>query len=181
MGNRLFKKVCKNCGKEYEGQRKSFLCSKACRNAIHARSDMLVAKRPKTCKVCGKEFMAFRANAKYCSRTCIDHATWERKKTLGPRPKRPQNADWHSSRENIYKEQEGICWLCKEPLGSKFSAHHLDYGDHSPTSPRLVPLHSRCHTLMHHIQICPAAGGNFSFHGKALDLIKERNMKGRVT
>jgi hypothetical protein len=178
----LYKKVCRNCGKEYEGQKKSFLCSTACRNAIYAKSDMLEAKRPKVCKHCGKKFMAFRANAKYCSKRCIWSATYNRRMASHKeRRPFPKQALWHRRRKEISSESKRVCWLCGKRVKGSFQVHHLDYGDHSPESVRLVLLHPGCHNLIHHTQVCIAEDGTLSFHGKALDLIKEKHMKGTGT
>ncbi len=172
----LYVKVCQECGKRYEGQIKSTFCSRACRNSYYARSDMLEAKRPKVCEVCSKKFMAFRSNARYCSRKCLERAGYRRKIERLPRRPFPKQALWTERRKQAFKESGKICWLCGKRMRDKFQLHHLDYGDHSPESKRLIPLHPRCHNFMHHIQVSVTADGFLSFHGRALDLLKKKGV-----
>lgn len=41
-----------------------------------------------TCAICGKEFIAKRRAAMYCSQTCINKASWERMKNNPERLKK---------------------------------------------------------------------------------------------
>ena len=171
---------CKHCGKVLVGQQEVF-CSTACRNKFYVTSDMLEAKIPKTCVVCGKKFLAFRKNARFCSRGCIEKNHHKRRYVKSPQVGRAQGPQWKKRRRDVFDAHGGVCWLCEKPLIGRYQVHHLDYGDRAVQSQRVVPLHGSCHLSIHRVTVCVAEDGTLSFHGKALDLIKEKHMKGKGT
>lgn len=61
------KKICKQCGKEFEGVRLSLFCSRACNNKAHYTPK---GYAPKKCEVCGKEFKPLRECQCACSHVC---------------------------------------------------------------------------------------------------------------
>ena len=164
---------CLNCGKEIARTKNKSYCSRACRNQHLTRRDMEEApKYPKTCKICGKEFLARRPTKKYCSDKCNWVAQWEKKKAKrGVRP--PQGKVWAEKRRIILDQQNGKCWLCGEPK-ERYHLHHKEFGDHSVDTDDLVVLCSSCHTMVHGITVSWQEDGTLTFHGRALDLLKEK-------
>jgi len=74
-------------------------------------------------------------------------------------------------------EQEGLCWLCRKEIESRFEVHHLD-GGRDPRSGDVAALHSECHNALHKISVF-FNGQYLRFEGKALDLlgVKARRLK----
>ena len=84
-----YKKICPQCGKEYEtSKRNKKYCSQKCFDkARKDKAQKLIKTR--ICKYCGKEFTRYvstndekKGGGKYCSREC----SWKAKKTVKPRP-----------------------------------------------------------------------------------------------
>lgn len=170
----LYSKVCRQCEKTFEGQKKSTFCSRSCRNSFYARSEMLIS-REMVCKVCSKVFLAYRSNRKYCSEHCKNKATWERRgKKHRPFPNQRL---WGEKRIEVLSLQKKRCWLCKGKIDGRFQLHHLDFGDHSVRSERLAALHFQCHNLMHGVTVSISKRGRLSFYGRGLDYLRRNHMK----
>lgn len=164
---------CANCGKPLGKSRNKTYCSRTCRNKHLTRKDMEEEpKYPRVCVVCGKEFLARRPNRKYCSEEC----NWKVQgiKKRKPVYKVPQGKLWNEARDHAYEKQDGNCWLCGKPLDGLYDLHHLKYGDHDPQSKELVALCKSCHNKIHHITANIEADGSLSFHGEAINLLKEK-------
>lgn len=167
-------KFCKECGIEMDRRNKSF-CSRACRNVFYNKHPEVVEK---TCVICGKIFMAQRANRKYCSDKCNWKAKSSRKRKCSQLGyKRPQGKVWNEKRQTILNKQHNLCWLCEGKL-DKFELHHMEYGDHSVNSDSLVVLCKSCHNRIHHITVTLDKENNLEYHGVALDLLKKKLEKG---
>lgn len=159
---------CKYCGKELEKANRSY-CSRSCRNKDNPNPAPPIPQTPTVCQICGKAFLAFRATRMYCSQTC----RYVAKKRAYKRKKQPQGTIWRNRRREVFREQNGICWLCGEPLPEKrFSVHHLS-GNKASDAEDIVALHASCHTRMHRITVI-VGSGDLRFEGKALDLLKEK-------
>jgi 5-methylcytosine-specific restriction endonuclease McrA len=171
---------CKSCGKELVRRQKTF-CSRACRNKFHVKHDMLVARREKVCKVCGKAFLAYRGNKIYCSPQCLGRASYGFKKArMGPRPPRPQGKVWKEQRKLAFERQKGLCWLCDKELVAweSFDLHHTVYGDHAEDSKNLAALHKQCHKHIHGVTVdVDDVTGEFLFSGKAIDMLKAKGVQ----
>ena len=166
-------KECLNCGKPV-GNRNGTYCSRACRNKHLTRKDMVEEpKYPRTCQYCGEEFLARRPNAKYCSTRC-NHAQQHvvRRERQGARPK-PQGKLWELKRQEAFDNQGGCCWLCGDVLGNRWQLHHMVHNDHAKDSEHLVGLCKTCHNAVHGVTVC-WVNGKLEFHGKAVDLLKEK-------
>lgn len=162
---------CLNCGRELPTRNRSY-CSRACRNKHLTRKDM--AEEPKyrkICENCGKEFLARRPTRKYCSNKCNYEVQGRKKRKRRPRPK---GAIWQETREKIYSDYNGRCWLCEEPLPDRWAGHHLDEGDVDPASKRVVPLCPTCHYWIHSITVSVDKDGRLFYYGKALDLLRRK-------
>ena len=161
-------KGCQNCGKKLEKGQKTY-CSRACRNKANPRQYREIPSIPTTCVVCGAEFLATRKDRLYCSAICNKRAQQER------RPKRsmPGQTYWRKKRDVVFREQNGVCWLCSEPMDkNRFDVHHLR-DDHDLFSEDIVALHRECHVQMHRVTV-RVVGDSLEFHGKAVDLLKEK-------
>ena len=62
------KKICINCGKEYETKsKKSKYCSERCKGEFRYNNKKIHLH---TCKNCGKEFLNNRLDVEFCSKSC---------------------------------------------------------------------------------------------------------------
>ena len=161
---------CLNCGGELDRRHKSY-CSRACRNSHQSKIKTL--RYAKVCKVCGKAFRAARPNRQYCSDSCNWKAQSRKRRVRRPKP---QQREWEETRKRIYAEQGGRCWLCEQPL-DRYQAHHKEHGDHSSVSKDVVVLCISCHSRVHGITVCWNDKGQFTFHGKALELLRSKYEK----
>lgn len=83
------KRICKVCGKEFEGVRSSNFCSSKCRNT-----------KERICPVCGKKFVGVR---KYCSDECMMVAARENGRNSGR--KRLENKKEPTVYDGIHQSQ----------------------------------------------------------------------------
>lgn len=165
---------CLNCGEEIVNPQNTMYCSRSCKNKHLTRKNMKEEpKYDRVCKNCGKEFKSKRPNTMYCSVDCNYKVQYQRRQSK-VRRKRPQGQTWKESRERVFKLYSGQCWLCSKELPVRWECHHLDHGDHTPDSKRLVPLCSSCHSAMHSITVSPQENGELKFFGRGLDLLRAK-------
>ena len=65
--------LCKQCGKvvpQAKGRKQKLFCSDKCRQSWHQLNRKMNGTYKAICKYCGKEFMYYRGDRKYCSREC---------------------------------------------------------------------------------------------------------------
>ena len=168
-------KRCLNCGKEIP-KRNATYCSRACRNKHLVRRDFEEnPKYPRTCKVCGKEFLAKRPNRMYCSVACNKHAEYRRR--VGPR-RASQSKIWRAKRMKVFLQQEGKCWLCDKDIADvTFNLHHTTPGDHEDESDDVVALCVPCHSNIHKVTVYLKDDGTIGFVGEAIKLLQNKGFK----
>lgn len=166
-------KKCEECGAELVRRQKRF-CTHHCQSIWLQKHGPKYKNKKRTCSLCGKAFISWRGSAKYCSDRCKWKAAYRKRAAKGNRRPFPYQAVWSRRRQEIRDQQSNLCWLCGERLESRFELHHLDYDDHDVFSEKVVALHSGCHRRIHHITVSISEDGQLSFHGKALELLKEK-------
>ena len=109
------KKVCENCGCEYETNREE---QKYCSNSCSGHVARVNFNSPKRCAVCGKEFWADAPNRCACSEEC--KRVWQnRQHQTRRRLRRNQTGDYKDnwlSLEKVYREADGVCGICGLPV-----------------------------------------------------------------
>ncbi len=162
-------RTCKRCGKELRQEQKTY-CSRSCRNKDNPRQFVETATIPKTCLICGKDFLAKRKDRKYCS----DQCNWKARQQRAPKRVRPDQTYWRKHRHEVLETQEGKCWLCLKEIGSDsgFNVHHLK-GDHDPRSDDVIALHRECHIHFHKVNLV-IINGEITFESSILSQVKER-------
>lgn len=119
------KKICENCGKEYETHHtKQKYCSNECRAEARVGTKTNHKREEKICKLCGKTFMGT-YQSKYCSDDCRSKS-----RSVEPDKIAKRNAD-HYKRErekrlwlNKYKQDKG-CERCGFNDHRALVFHHL--------------------------------------------------------
>ncbi|EMD8985967.1 HNH endonuclease [Pseudomonas aeruginosa] len=151
MDKSKFTSICECCGAEYipwmkkdgtPGKSKHKLCSVKCRNATYSKSaykklEHKPVRIGRTCKGCGKEFVAKQSINIYCSAKCRERESRQRKK-LAPASvamRRARDAKRRAIKRNvtveridpikIFERDGWVCHLCgRKTLKSKRGTLH---------------------------------------------------------
>ena len=162
-------KKCDYCGKDLDlKRRQKRFCSRACKNRFQTKKEMMNPTKEIICLVCGKEFLAHRRTRKYCSDRCLWKGQY--KKKFGRDEN--QTTEYRKKRLQVYEDQDKKCWLCNKDLNGKFQAHHKC--ENKKEHGEILVMCPTCHNLIHHITVHIHDDGSLTFHGKALEYLKEK-------
>ena len=172
--------ICLNCGEVITRKVNKMYCSRSCKNKHLTRKAMEEApKYLKKCPICGKEFLACRPRAIYCSVSCRDKKRWQIRKEREGRGKPAQGAIWEKNRQRVFHQYYGKCWACEKELEGRWEAHHLEPNDKSPDAERVLPLCPYCHNKFHKVTISFTEEGEIFFYGEMIELVKKRIDEGK--
>jgi len=163
------KKICEQCGEEYEckpsREDRSHFCSKECFNEWQSEN-MRSENHPswkggmviKRCEQCGDEYETQRSwadKSRFCSKECM--GKWSSgencrfwKGGISFEPYCPKFSE--KFREGVREKFGRVCFLCpttEEENGRKLSVHHVSYHKDclcDDSDCEFVPLCMRCHT-----------------------------------
>jgi len=156
------KRLCKNCGKEFEKYRGIF-CSVACRHKGMSGKNSPTWNGGEVkckCKNCGKVFSLMPSLLKsgqgvFCSRKCMGE--WNSKyrigensyNWLGGKSFEPYGIEFNKKlKEQIRKRDNYTCQECgikQTELKTKLSIHHIDYDKKNNNPNNLIALCTSCH------------------------------------
>lgn len=134
---------CAFCGSQFVPRRKdqiycpagpgSYCVQKAYWARKAAGDPLRQVEQTKTCQECGKDFTAYKANARWCSVSCRRRFTArEESRRRGPiRPDHVQYVD-----REIFERDGWRCHICREPVDPHLPRRHRD----GATIDHLVPL-----------------------------------------
>ena len=196
--------ACRHCRKEFVPKAYQSFCSEGCRTEwknVKRRQEQTV----KECQRCGKSFMPVRRSQLHCSEQCrwgnasrdgytaicpickeaFKTDDWRRRYcqacdeaklySKGPRRVSPE------TRARVLREQNNVCWLCKEILSfDKVHTHHLDGSganvEQNNSDNNLVAMHGHCHKLFHQIFLVRDVIGRWSVQGEIFNMLKIENI-----
>ena len=153
------KKLCKNCGKEFEVYPYRAITAKVCSYACNGALKKKKGRIKRKCGFCGKTFLALRSQvmhraAKYCSRQCgyDGMVAITRKKPIKDKYGRSRRKDDLKWRKEVRERDNYTCRRCG--VWQKYiHAHHVAMRSRRPDLKLDVEngicLCNSCHTWVH--------------------------------